>query len=763
MLIAVLSGFLLAVFVPWLFRQFGEQTSKLLAVLPAALFIYFLTFLPAVTEQGPILISYDWVPALGISLDFWLDGLSLLFALLISGIGFFVIVYTGSYLAHKADQRKLLMYLMAFMGAMLGVVLSSNLMAMFVFWELTSITSYMLIGYYHEKESSRRSALQGLMVTVGGGLALLAGIIVLGNIAGTYEVREILAQGTELQSHPLFGTMMVLVLLGAFTKSAQFPFHFWLPNAMAAPTPVSSYLHSATMVKAGVYLMARLQPAMAGFEAWTIALTLFGSVTMLLGATLAVTSTDLKRILAYSTVMALGTLTMLIGIGTEASLLAAIVFLLGHALYKGALFMAAGTIDHETGTKDVRELGGLRKAMPYTAAFMSLAALALAGVPPLFGFIGKELMLEGVLSSPWAVILIFMALLTSIFIVACAGLLVIKPFWGNKTKTPKKVHEAPLGMRLGFSVLATVGLIFGLIPSLVNPLVTSAFDAISVETVEPVHLALWHGINIPLMISLSALGLGYLLFKKWDSLRPAAAKAKPMLDYGPERGYDIFMDNLVRFAKWSTMKLQNGYMANYILTIFITTIVLVGYTMITKVGFHWDLDFSDVTLKDIGLAILIVTVITYACVTPLRLGSVAAIGALGFAMALIYVFFSAPDLAITQVLIETLTVITLVLVLFKLPKFQKLSSSDVRWRDCFVALTFGAMMAVLLLTVTHFSMPGRISEYMIENSYTVAKGRNIVNVILVDYRALDTLGELFVLALAALGVTAMLRTKKDKS
>ncbi|MCK6265808.1 putative monovalent cation/H+ antiporter subunit A [Vibrio sp. ZSDE26] len=762
MLIAVLSGFVLAVFVPWLFRHFGEQTSKLLAILPAILFVYFATFIPAVTEQGPQLFSYDWVPALGISLNFWLDGLSLLFALLISGIGFFVIVYAGSYLAHKADQRKLLMYLMAFMGAMLGVVLSSNLMAMFVFWELTSITSYMLIGYYHEKESSRKSALQGLIVTVGGGLALLAGIIVLGSIAGTYEVNEIIAQGSDLQSHPLFIVMMGLILLGAFTKSAQFPFHFWLPNAMAAPTPVSSYLHSATMVKAGVYLMARLQPTMAGHDTWTLLLTAFGSITMLLGAIMAVTSTDLKRILAYSTVMALGTLTMLIGIGTEASLLAAIVFLLGHALYKGALFMAAGTIDHETGTKDVRELGGLRKAMPYTAAFMSLAALALAGVPPLFGFIGKEMMLEGVLSSQWSTLLIFMTLLTSIFIVACAGLLVIKPFWGDKKETPKEAHEAPLGMRLGFSVLATIGLIFGLIPSLVNPLVTSAVNAVSANSLESVDLALWHGINLPLMISMLALGLGYLLFKKWDSLGAKASKAKPMLNYGPERGYDIFMDNLVKFAKWSTVKLQNGYMANYILTIFITTILLVGYAMITKVGFHWDIDFSDVTIKDIGISVLIVAVITYACVTPLRLGSVAAIGALGFAMALIYVFFSAPDLAITQVLIETLTVIMLVLVLFKLPKFQKLSSSDVRWRDCFVALTFGVMMAVLLLTVTHFSMPGRISEYMIEHSYTIAKGRNIVNVILVDYRALDTLGELFVLALAALGVTAMLRTRKEK-
>lgn len=761
MLYAVLSGFFLAAFVPWLFRQFGEKTSKLLALLPAGLFVYFSTYWTQITEQGPLLIRYDWVPSLGISLDFWLDGLSLLFALLISGIGFFVVIYAGSYLANKPDQRKLLTYLMAFMGAMLGVVLSNNLMAMFVFWELTSITSYMLIGYYHEKESSRKSALQGLFVTVGGGLALLAGIILLGSLAGTYQINEILSQGTQLQTHALFSVMMLAILGGTFTKSAQFPFHFWLPNAMAAPTPVSSYLHSATMVKAGVYLMARLQPTMAGHELWTWLLTFVGATTMLLGAAMAVTSTDLKRILAYSTVMALGTLTMLIGIGTEAALVAAVVFLLGHALYKGALFMAAGTIDHETGTKDVRELGGLRKAMPYTAAFMSLAALALAGVPPLFGFIGKEMMLEGVLSSPWAALLALMALLTSIFIVACAGLLVIKPFWGEKKATPKEAHEAPLGMRLGFTVLSVLGLVLGLIPSLASPLVVSASTAILGNPASKVDLALWHGLNLPLMLSITAMVVGYLLFKQWDKLGKRAIKAKPLLNYGPETGYFVFMDNMVKFAKWSTAKLQNGYMSNYILTIFLTTIGLVAYAMVTRVGFHWDLDFSDVTLKEIGLSILIIAVITFACLTKVRLSSVAALGALGFAMALIYVFFSAPDLAITQVLIETLTVIMLVLVLFKLPKFQTLSSADVRWRDTIVALLFGAMMATLLMTVVHFSMPGGISGYLIENSVPIAKGRNIVNVILVDYRALDTLGEIFVLSLAAIGVTAMLRSKRD--
>ncbi|EKO3564174.1 putative monovalent cation/H+ antiporter subunit A [Vibrio metschnikovii] len=762
MLLALMSGFIVAFFVPWLYRQLGERAVWWVALLPALLFVYFLGFVPQVTAGHSLLFYYDWIPSLGISLDIRLDGLSLLFALLITGIGTLVVVYAGSYLSGHVDQRKLVMYLCAFMGAMLGVVLANNIMAMFVFWELTSITSYMLIGFHHEQEKSRKSALQGLFVTVGGGLALMAGVILLGQIAGTYQLDQIVRQGTEIQQHSLFLPMMLLVLAGAFTKSAQVPFHFWLPNAMAAPTPVSSFLHSATMVKAGIYLMARLQPVMAGDSTWTMLLVGVGALTMLVGSVMAVTSTDLKRILAYTTVASLGTLTLLIGIGTEAALIAAMVFLLAHALYKGALFMAAGTVDHETGTKDIRQLSGLRRSMPQTAIFMSLAALALAGIPPVFGFIAKEAMLEGLLTSPWQSSLLFVGVVSSICLAACAGLVAIKPFWGEVITTPKEAHEAPFAMRIGFSLLASLGLIFGLIPSLVSPLITAAASSISGYKVDPIALSLWHGFNLPLLLSAVALAGGYLLFKRWGRLAPKAILAKPLLNYGPEKGYDLFMQGLVIFSKWLTGRVQNGYLSNYILTIFITTIVLVGYTIATRVGWYGTLDFSGVEVYEILISGIIIAVVSYACITSQRLGAVAAIGALGFSMALIYVFFSAPDLAITQILIETLTVIMLVFVLFKLPRFQRLSSSDVRWRDAFVAIVFGGMMTLLVMTVTQFAEPDRISDYLIENSYVIAKGRNIVNVILVDYRALDTLGELFVLALAAIGVTAMIKLEKNK-
>ncbi|WP_458736067.1 putative monovalent cation/H+ antiporter subunit A [Zobellella taiwanensis] len=758
MLVAVLAGFILAALVPRLSPLLGARIGWGLALLPASLFVYFLGFWPEVTGQGPVLVSHAWIPSLDISLNFLVDGLSLMFALLITGIGTFIFIYAGSYLEGHKDIHKLLMYLLAFMSAMLGLVLSNNLISLFVFWELTSITSYLLIGFNHEQEKARKAALQGLFITMGGGLALMTGLIMLGYMGGSFELTELLNRGDLLQAHPLFLGMMILILVGTFTKSAQTPFHFWLPNAMAAPTPVSAYLHSATMVKAGVYLMARLQPAMAGSEAWMLALSIFGAVTMTLGAAMAACSTDLKRILAFSTVMALGTLTMLIGIGTPYALKAAMVFLLAHALYKGALFMAAGTIDHETGTKDVRELGGLRRLMPYTAFFTWVAALALAGVPPLFGFIAKELMFESALGAgALSGLLLGLAVVTAVCIVAASGLVAIRPFFGALRPTPKAPHEAPLAMRLGFTVLAGLGLLLGLLPGLAEPLLQAAVTAVAGAPAAPLELALWHGVNLPLLLSTLALVAGGLLYRYWESVRPSMAGLLRPLAYGPEHGYERAMEGLVRLAKWQTRVLQNGYMTNYILTILVTTIGLLVYAFWAHDAFLYQLSFEGVRFYEVVISLLMLVAVVYASATHLRLGAVAAVGVLGFAMAMIYVFFSAPDLAITQVLIETLTVILLVLVLFRLPGFQDLSSPMVRWRDAVVAGTFGILVTMMVLTVNQSSLGEGITDYLVANSYAVAQGRNIVNVILVDYRALDTLGEIFVLALAAIGVNAMIR------
>ncbi|WMC10584.1 putative monovalent cation/H+ antiporter subunit A [Oceanimonas pelagia] len=758
MLVAVLAGFVLAALVPLLSPRLGRHIGGGLALLPATLFGYFASFWPRVTGGETVQFHYDWIPSLNVSLSFMLDGLGLMFALLITGIGTFILVYGGRYLEGNKDRHKLLMYLLAFMSAMLGVVLCSNLIGLFVFWELTSITSYLLIGFNHEQEKARKAALQGLFVTMGGGLALMTGLIMLGWMAGSFELTEVLAQGTALQQHPLFLPMMGLILLGTFTKSAQFPFHFWLPNAMAAPTPVSAYLHSATMVKAGVFLMARLQPVMAGSEAWLLTLSAVGAVTMTVGAVMSVCSTDLKRILAFSTVMALGTLTMLIGIGTPVALKAAMVFLLAHALYKGALFMAAGTLDHATGSKDVRELGGLRAHMPHTALFLWLAALSLAGIPPLFGFIAKELMFEAALGAPaLPTLLVALALITAVCIVAASALVAIRPFFGPLKPTPRTPHEAPAAMRLGFSLLAVLSLLLGLVPGLAEPLLAAAVSAIAGAPAAELHLALWHGLNLPLLFSAAALVAGGLLYRHWERLYQPLGKAIYPLAYGPERGYEHMMDGLVRLARWQTRVLQNGYMTNYILTILITAIGLLVYAFWAHDAFVYALSFEGVRFYEVIICLLMLVAVVYASATHLRLGSVAAVGVLGFAMALIYVFFSAPDLAITQVLVETLTVILLVLVLFRLPGFQDLSSPGVRWRDAAVAGVFGVLVTMMVLTVNQSSLGGGISDYLVANSYEVAHGRNIVNVILVDYRALDTLGEIFVLALAAIGVSAMIR------
>ncbi|MEP3165910.1 MAG: proton-conducting transporter membrane subunit, partial [Marinobacter sp.] len=467
MLLAVLSGFLLAIVAPALHRLTGRYIGWTLAILPASLTAYFASLIPDVQTQGSLVLEYPWMPSLDISLNFLVDGLSLVFALLISGIGTFILIYAGAYLAGHKYLARFFVIMLSFMASMLGLVLSDNLISLFVFWELTSITSYMLIGFNHEDMEARKCALQGLFVTVAGGLALMAGLILLAFMGGSYSLSEILASDSALHEHAFYTAAVLCILAGTFTKSAQVPFHFWLPNAMAAPTPVSAFLHSATMVKAGVYLMARLNPALGEGDLWSQALMLFGAATMFTGAYLAFSSTGIKKVLAYSTIMALGTLTMLIGVGTELALTAFICFLVAHSLYKGALFMLAGALDHETGTKDITRMGGLRKAMPVTATIACLAALSLAGLPPLFGFVAKELMFESLLDSPlWSAGLTTAAVAASVLIVGVAGLVAIKPFFGQIGNMPKTPHEAPFGMLVGPAVLSLTALVFGLAPFL---------------------------------------------------------------------------------------------------------------------------------------------------------------------------------------------------------------------------------------------------------------------------------------------------------
>jgi multicomponent Na+:H+ antiporter subunit A len=762
-LYALMGGFVVAALAPWLHSLFGRHSGWALALWPATLFLYFLGFLGGVND-GPVLSSHAWIPSMAVQLSFLVDGLSLLFALLISGIGIFIVAYAGRYLEGHQDLGRFYGWLLAFMASMLGLVLSDNLISLFVFWELTSITSYMLIGFNHEDASARRSALQGLFVTVGGGLLLMTGLIMLGIVGGSFEISALLSESDAIREHALYAPMLWLILLGAFTKSAQFPFHFWLPNAMAAPTPVSAYLHSATMVKAGVYLLARLNPTLGGTELWLNVLGGIGAITLFIGVWLAVRSTGIKQVLAYSTVMALGTLTMLIGLGTDLALGAAMAFLLAHSLYKGALFMVAGIIDHETGSKDLRDTGGLFRAMPVTAVVAGVAALSLAGALPMFGFVAKELLFESVLDSA-AVWIVPLVLTGAVMTVAVGALIGVLPWYGARVKTKKAPHEAPPALLAGPVVLASLGLIFGLLAPMVDrALLAAASSAVAGHPVSP-DLALWHGVNLALGLSVVSLVAGLLLFWWRDHFRRLTGFTETLAKTGPERGYDAVMNTLVRVAEWQTRFFQSGYLRYYLMTTLLTTIGLVWVVA----GLNWQdlnahIDFSDVHLHEYVLVLILIAGAITAAVTASRLGAVAALGAVGFTVALLYVMFSAPDPGITQVLVETLTVILLVLVLFRLPRFLKLSSSALRLRDAVLASAVGITMTMMLLFGMSERIDTSISAWHIAESVPSGYGRNIVNVILVDFRALDTLGEIFVLALAAIGVLAMIRLRaEDKS
>ncbi len=766
MLLAVLSGFLLAPSAPALVRLFGRHAGWALALLPGALFLYFASFLPGV-NAGPVRMAWAWLPALGIELSFVVDGLSLLMALLISGIGFFIFAYAGRYLEGHRDLGRFFAILLCFMASMLGLVLADNLIALFVFWELTSITSWLLIGFNHEDPQARRSALQGLFVTAGGGLVMMAGFIVLGQAAGTMELSELLAMGEALRVHEHYTLLVVLILCGAFTKSAQFPFHFWLPNAMAAPTPVSAYLHSATMVKAGVYLLARLQPALGDTLLWTTALGLAGGLTFFTGGLLAVRSTGIKKVLAYSTVLALGMLVMLIGIGTETALLAAMTGLLAHSLYKGALFMVAGILDHEVGAKDLRDTGGLRRLLPLTTLAAVLAALSMAGVLPLLGFVGKELLLEAVLGAPqWSALLLALTLAAAVFGVVVALLVGLRPWFGPAGHWPQTpAHEAPPALLAGPLTLAVLGLLAGLaLPWVAEGLLVAAVTAVAGQP-PLAALALWHGPNLALLLSTGALLAGALLYRALDRFRGVTDFMGSLQEIGPERAYDRVMAGIVSVSAWQTRLIQNGYLRYYLLVILLSTVALVlGQLWLYRDELTLAVDFAGVRAHEYAIVLTLLAATLMAVRTRYRLAAVAALGVVGFGVSLLYVLFSAPDVAITQILVETLTVILLVLVLFRLPRYLKLSSKALRLRDVLVALTVGATMSLLVLLAAGTRYHDSISAWFVAESVPAGHGRNIVNVILVDFRALDTLGEIFVLALAAIGVYAMLKLRaEDKS
>jgi multicomponent Na+:H+ antiporter subunit A len=746
----ILSPFVMSVVATWLASRTPRLVS-VLAVWPALLAVMFAReLLRAGSERR--LVELPWAPSLGLSLSFNLDGLGLLFATLIAGIGALIVLYASSYLGGHPHASRFYASLFAFMGAMLGVVLSDNILTLFVFWELTGFTSYLLIGFEHERAAARSAALQALIVTGAGGLALLAAGVLLIDHTGMVSLSAMVAERSSLVASPLYAVVASLVLLAAFTKSAQVPFHFWLPNAMEAPTPVSAYLHSATMVKAGVYLIARMTPLLGSTALWTPAVTIVGAATMVVGAYRSVQETDLKRILAYSTLSALGVLTMLLGIGTREAIIAALVYLVAHAGYKGALFLIAGAIDHETGTRDISVLGGLRRTMPVTAVAGGLAALSMAGVPLTLGFVGKDGAYEALLhEADWFPWLLALTVGASILL-GMAGLLAgVLPVRGGVAPVTE-VHEPAWRLWFPPLFLATVGLLAGIAPLMLNSPVATAAAVIAGAPVD-VSLSMWHGLTPALLLSVLTLAGVAVMYAMQGRVRSWTWAPR----HGTEDLYDGIVSAMNAVSDVSGPMLHSGSLRTYVMVIVSTSILIGGTVLLTDSGLGSAVPRTSVTVHDVLIVILIIGGAIGATAARSTMSAVLSLGAVGYGVAMIFLTFGAPDLAMTQFSVETLTVLIYVLVFRHFRNLGPLSPRLVRARDALIAIGIGTFIGGLVLSVATTETGPRLRQFFAEFGPTLGHGRNIVNVILVDFRAFDTLGEITVLATAAIGVHGLLR------
>ena len=724
---------------------------------PVAITVWLLTLLGPVRDQGALRFGIEWVPSLGVALDFLVDGLSLLFALLVGGIGIFVAIYAGGYLRGHPLLRRFYLYLLLFMLGMLGLVLAGNLITLFVFWEITTLASYLLIGFDHASASARRAALQALLVTALGGLALLAGLLLLGMAAGSFDLAEVLAQGERVRHDALYTPIFILIIAGAFAKSAQVPLHFWLPNAMAAPTPVSAYLHSATMVKAGIYLIARLHPVLAPTGLWMWTLTLVGAATAVMAAVMALRQTDLKLALAYTTLVALGTLTMFLGSDNTVAVAAAITFILVHSFYKAALFMVVGIVDHQAGTRDLHALGGLAGRLPITFVAALAAGLSMAGFPPFLGFIGKELKYEGALAIASEPLLVAgAAVFANALMVAVAATVVLKPFIGSRPAALATTREAPASLWLGPLLLAALGLTFGLAPGLLaDTLVQPAVTAI-LGRPETVKLKLWHGVNVPLLLSVLTLALGIAVFVWQRRMRDLLSRAARWLPLSADRLWDGALAALRRGAYLHTRWLQHGVLQGYLLVVFAAVAASLLWVLLRGGGLPVPLAWPHLTVKEWAALALVLagTLAAAGCRAPLT--AICSLGAMGVGIALIYLFFGAPDVAITQLLVETLFLVLVAMTLHRLPLADEVRAPRVRVGHALLAAAVGIAVTLAMLLVLQQPFDSPTQSYFERAAVPEAFGRNIVNVILVDFRALDTFGEVVVVLIAAVGAAALL-------
>lgn len=755
----VLLPFLGAMLPPLMIRAGRNACALVTAAVTAASLALLLIHAPAVFRGEPVVEHMAWVPRLGLGLDLFIDGYGLFFAFLILAIGLLIITYARWYLDRDDPMGRFYSYLLLFQGAMLGIVLADNVLVLIVFWELTSLTSFLLIGYWRHLPEGRQGARMALIVTGSGGLALIGGMLLLGHAAGSYELSVILTRGQEIQASALYLPILLLVLGAAFTKSAQFPFHFWLPHAMAAPTPVSAYLHSATMVKAGIFLLGRLWPVLSGTEPWFLIVTGAGLATMVIAAWIALFKDDLKALLAFSTVSHLGLITMLFGMGTPIAAVAAVFHILNHATFKASLFLCAGIVDHEAGTRDARRLGGLLWLMPITGTLAMIAAASMAGLPLLNGFLSKEMMLEAAantqyLGQSWLVPAL--ATLGALFSVGYAFRFVVDVFLGRVRRDyPRHPHDPPPGMWLPVVVLVVPVVVIGVAPALVVPVVDLAAGAVTGGRLPEYHLALWHGLTPALFMTAVALAGGILLLaaqqpvRAWR-LRLPRPEAKDMFEHA--------VAALVRGARGVTDAVHDGSLRRG-LFLAILVMLLVGGTAYLG-GSHaaGDRPLLAVNVPAVVLWLLVLA----ASVAVLhwhrhRLLALVLTGIVGLAVSLTFVFFSAPDLALTQLSVEVVTTILMLLALNYLPQKSPPEPSRLRhWRDLGLAAASGVGVAAVLYAVLTRDLAQTIAEYHVTQAKPGGGGTNVVNVILVDFRGYDTFGEIIVLGIAALAIFALL-------
>ncbi|MBB3771942.1 multicomponent K+:H+ antiporter subunit A [Angulomicrobium tetraedrale] len=772
-LVLPFAGSLLAGFLPTHARNLAAALAGSVALIGCAIVVWLYR---SVATDVPVRLRADWLPSLGLDFTLRMDGLSWLFALLIFGIGALVVLYARYYMSAEDPVPRFFSFLLAFMGSMVGVVTAGNLIQLVFFWELTSLFSFLLIGYWHHSAQARDGARMALTITAAGGLCLFVGVLLIGRIVGSYELDEVLAARDLLDNSNLYTVALVLILLGAFTKSAQFPFHFWLPHAMAAPTPVSAYLHSATMVKAGIFLLIRLWPVMAGTDAWFYLVVPAGLVTLLLGAYSAIFQQDLKGLLAYSTISHLGLITLLLGLGSPLALVAAVFHTVNHAIFKASLFMAAGIIDHETGTRDLRKLSGLYKYMPFTATLAMVAAAAMAGVPLLNGFISKEMFFaEAVADHTGSLLddsLPYWATLAGVFSVTYSLRFILGVFFGPPPKDlPHTPHEPAHWMRFPIEFLVLICLLIGIVPSLtVGPLLATVMRSILGSDMPYYSLALWHGFTLPLFMSLIALAGGVLLY----------FLLRPYLDSGIEgpplvralKGQRIFEKILTTISlQWArraevmfgTRRLQPQMRIVVLLAVLaaLSPIVLQGLPGNgTLAGTPIEPGFALMWLIGMGCALAAAYQAKYH-----RFAALVLVGGAGLVTCVTFVWLSAPDLAVTQLLVEIVTTVLLLLGLRWLPKRIEdvyptrppLSTLIRRYVDFGIASAFGGILAFLSYSLMTRPLPESVSRFFVERAYTEGGGTNVVNVILVDFRGFDTMGEIVVLCLAALTVFALLR------